>query len=146
MNIRERLVNSGHLVFRSESQKEDLLDVTKTKIALVENLSYLVEVHGHHLEITAIKSDHRDDRDLGPHCHYNGFCADYYPLRSAKEGAYMSPDTLVFSTFLGHVARSPRIYEVGLTPEAWSWKNRTALLGVTIFPDSGGPHIHNGVH
>lgn len=133
---------SKQLVFQDESQKSDILNPLLTQTGLIAMLQYLVD-KGHHLEITAVKSDHHDDSALGLHCHFNGYCVDLWPLGSATPGDYLDATNPYFQTFLKDVAASPVLYQIGLAGSAVTSGN-IAAAGPTYFQDDGGDHVHIG--
>ncbi len=53
---RTELVNSGHLVFREQSQRSDLLNPHKTNTGLIAYLSQQLGQFGYHLEVTAVNT------------------------------------------------------------------------------------------
>ena len=81
LQARQDLVNK--LVFQRDSEKSDLMDPNMTQTTLIALLLDLVN-KGHHIEITAIRTDHSDDSSLGLHCHHNGYCADLWPLAQRR--------------------------------------------------------------
>ena len=76
------------LFFQDDTQKPDLLDENKTQTDLIALLVELVN-KGHHIEITAVRTDHSNDSGLGEHCHANGYCADMWPLSGPTAGAWL---------------------------------------------------------
>lgn len=143
MEARQMLVDSPRTFFQAESQREDLLNPEITQTYLIAMLLALVN-KGWNLEFTAIKSDHHDDSALGEHCHFNGYCADLWPLASPAAGNYLNAASPAFQQFLRDVAASPYLYQVGLAGSADSSVNRDCA-GATCFEDDGGDHIHIGV-
>jgi hypothetical protein len=147
---REELV--AKLVFQDASQKADLLDDSVTKTQLIGLLLELT-VRGFHIEITAVKSDHHDDSYLGEHCHFNGYCADCWPLNSPTPGDYMDASSPEFRKFLEAAAASSYRFQIGLagdgpndpTNYADSPANMAAA-GSSAFHDDGGPHVHLGAN
>lgn len=139
---RQELVDSDHLFFQKNSQKSDLLNPAITQQCLIDHLSYIIS-KGFHIEITAVKSDHSDDADLGYHCHFNGFCADCWPLTGPQAGQYLDQSDPFFQKFLETVASSINNYQIGLTPDAYTESNIKAA-GPTLFEDSGDSHVHLG--
>ena len=73
------------LFFQDDTQKPDLLNENMTQTDLIALLVELVN-KGHHLEITAVRTDHSNDSGLGEHCHANGYCADMWPLTGPTAG------------------------------------------------------------
>ena len=142
---RESLVNSPSTFFQKDSQRSDLLDETITKTELIALLIYLVD-NGYYLEFTAIKSDHRDDSALGYHCHFNGFCADVWPLASQKAGDYIDASDVRFRLFLHDACVSPWLYQIGLVGDGADSAANFAAAGPTAFQDDGGPHVHLGAN
>jgi hypothetical protein len=130
------------LVFQDISQKTDLQNPAITQTGLIEMLMYLVQ-KGHHMEITAVKSDHHNDSALGLYCHFNGYCVDLWPLASVTPGDYLDATNPYFQTFLKDVASSPVLYQIGLAGSAVTRANILAA-GITYFQDDGGDHVHIG--
>lgn len=142
IEARTRLISSPNTFFQHVSQKIDLASVEKTNTDLIALLLELIG-KGHILEFTAIKSDHRNDSALGTHCHFNGYCADLWPLATHADGDYLDAGDPRFAAFLADVARSQYLYQVGLAGSAWTSTNAVAA-GDTVFHDSGPDHIHLG--
>lgn len=142
LEARKALVDSPNTFFQSESQREDLLNIKATKTGLIGLLTDLVS-QGFFIEFTAIKSDHHDDSALGLHCHFKGFCADCWPLASAKAGDYLDANDPRFQNFLRAAAKSAFLHQVGLAGSAYTEANAEAA-GLTCFHDSGPDHIHLG--
>ena len=140
--VRQALVDSPQTVFQAESQRTDLLDPTITQTGLIALLSELV-AKGHVLLFTAIKSDHHDDSALGLHCHFNGYCADLWPMHSAAPTDYIDAADPAFAVFLADVASSAYLYQVGLAGTAWTSSNAVAAGG-SVFHDDGADHVHLG--
>lgn len=130
------------LFFQDATQYADLLDSTKTQDCLISFLLNLLS-HGFHVELTAVKTDHHDDSDLGLHCHFNGYCVDCWPLSSAKPGDYQDAGTKAFRKFLQTAASNPYLYQIGLAGSADTAANQVAA-GHTVFSDNGEDHIHFG--
>lgn len=140
LEARHSLVN--RLVFQRESQRDDLLNMNLTQTQLIALLLDLVN-EGHHIEITAVRSDHSDDAYLGFHCHAHGFCADLWPLASSTPGDYLDASDSRFAKFLHDAAQSEWLHQVGLAGSSWSQANVDAA-GPTVFHDDGADHIHLG--
>lgn len=140
--VRNALVDGPGTFFQDSTQRADLDDPATTKTGLIGLLTELV-AKGHVLEFTAITSDHHDDSALGEHCHFNGYCADVWPLASKAAGDYLDAGDPRFAAFLADVARSPYLYQVGLAGSAWTSGNAVAA-GDTVFHDTGPDHIHLG--
>lgn len=135
------------LVFQDISQKTDLQNDTLTQTGLIEMLMYLAQ-KGHHMEITAVKSDHHDDSALGQYCHFNGYCVDLWPLGSAKAGDYLDATNPFFQAFLKDVDASPVLWQVGLAGSAYTATNVACISPgpgrARVFEDDGGDHVHIG--
>ena len=140
---RQALVDSGHLFFQDDTQSSDLLDPAITQNSLIELLSEVIGF-GYHLEITAVKTDHHDDSGLGLHSHFNGYCADLWPLTGPTAGAYIDAGTLTFQGFLTNVASCPNLYQIGLVGDGADSPVNFKAAGPTAFQDDGGPHVHLG--
>lgn len=140
---RQQLVNSKNTFFQNDSQRSDLLDESITQTDLIALLIDLCETKGYPVEFTAIKSDHHDDRNLGEHCHYNGWCADCWPLATAKAGDYLDAGDERFAMFLRDVAAAQYLYQIGLAGSAYTSAN-VAAAGSSVFQDDGGDHVHIG--
>ena len=141
MSIQARQELCSRLVFQDDSQQADLMDPSVTETSLIALM--LDVTNGCAWECTAVKSDHRDDRDLGPHCHYNGFGFDGWPLKSKNAGDYMDPSTPEFEVALGRARQSKWLNEIGLAGSAVSYVDIIAA-GPDYFQDSGADHIHLG--
>jgi hypothetical protein len=142
IEARQALVDSPQTVFQAESQRSDLLDPALTQTGLIALLSELV-AKGHVLLFTAVKSDHHDDSGLGEHCHFNGYCADLWPLHSANPTDYIDASDPAFAVFLKDVDASDWTYQIGLAGSAWTSANAVAA-GDAVFHDDGADHIHLG--
>lgn len=141
---RQALVDSPNTIFQADSQRADLLDESRTNTTLIALLADLIE-KGHKIEFTAIKSDHHDDSNLGEHCHFNGFCADCWPLASTTAGDYLNAEDPRFQQFLKDVDASLFTYQTGLAGTAWTSANALAA-GDAVFHDDGEDHVHLGAH
>lgn len=142
IQARDNLIASPNTFFQATSQKIDLASIELTNTDLIALLAELV-AKGHILEFTAIKSDHHDDSALGEHCHFNGYCADLWPLASRTAGDYLDAEDVRFRTFLQDVASSQYLYQVGLAGTAWTSANAVAAGG-RVFHDDGDDHVHLG--
>jgi hypothetical protein len=142
LEARQALVDSPQTFFQADSQRSDLLNPNLTQTVLIALLGELV-AKGWNLEFTAIKSDHHDDSALGEHCHFNGYCADLWPLASQTAGDYLAATDSRFAQFLRDVADAAYLYEVGLADTAWTIPNSSAA-GDKVFHDSGADHVHLG--
>ena len=142
LQARHALVAHPRTIFRSDAQRQDLLDPAKTQTELVALLTELVH-KGHMLLFTAIRSDHHDDSCLGLHSHANGYDADVWPLNSTDPTDYIDASTPAFEHFLADAARSPWLYQVGLAGEADTAADEAAA-GRTVFSDGGADHVHLG--
>jgi hypothetical protein len=146
---RQELVDSGHLIFRKDTQRSDLLNERRTpqnftNDGLIAYLSQLVGTFGHHFEVTAVNSDH-STQDGGPNGRgHNAGCAiDGWPLASAKRGDFLDAKTAAFRTFLQH-ARACNPFQIGLKGDGADSQENFAAAGPTAFQDDGGPHVHLG--
>jgi hypothetical protein len=142
MSIAARVALCEKLVFQRPSQRTDLETVGVTQTQLIALLLDLTG-KGHHIEITAVKSDHSDDGILGEHSHYNGYCVDCWPLASATPGDYLDASDSRFQKFLRDAAASAWLYQIGLAGSAWTDAN-AAAAGPTAFHDDGADHVHLG--
>jgi hypothetical protein len=142
MSIQARQDLVSKLVFQRDSQRNDLMDPNMTQTTLIALLLELVN-KGHHIEITAVRSDHSDDSALGLHCHANGYCADMWPLGSATPGDYLDAGNPYFQQFLRDAAGSSWLYQIGLAGSAYTDAN-VAAAGSTVFHDDGADHVHLG--
>ena len=142
---RQQLVDSGHLVFQKASQKSDLLDPAKSNDGLIAYLSQLLGQFGHHLEVTAVNSDHPTN-DGGPNGRgHNAGCAiDGWPLASGTAGDFLDAATAEFRTFLQHAAASKPLLQIGLVGDGADSPANFAAAGPTAFHDDGGAHVHLG--
>jgi hypothetical protein len=128
------------LFFQDDTQQSDLLDENLTQTDLIALLIELVN-KGHHLELTAVRSDHADDSALGLHCHANGYCADMWPLTGPTAGAWLDAGDPYFQEFLQDAAASQWLFHIGLAGSAWTSDN-VASAGSTVFQDDGADHVH----
>lgn len=144
--VRESVV--AKLIFQNESQRTDLLNESLTQTELIALLEYLTN-KGHHLEITAVLTDHHDDSGLNPNpphvgTHAHGWAIDCWPLNTPTPGDYVDSSTHEFRQFLIDAAQGPCLYQIGLTEDAYTTININAA-GPTVFEDDGGSHCHLGV-
>ena len=139
---RDALVASPQTFFQADSQRTDLENEAITQTGLIALLSELV-LKGWAIEFTAIKTDHHDDSNLGLHCHFNGYCADLWPLASKTAGDYLDAGDPRFQAFLRDVDASSWTYQIGLAGTAWTSANAVAA-GDAVFHDDGEDHVHVG--
>jgi hypothetical protein len=142
IDARQALVDSKQTIFQNDSQRTDLLNPDLTQTGLIAVLSELV-AKGFYLLFTAVKSDHHDDSGLGEHCHFNGYCADLWPLHSSTATDYINADDPKFAVFLKVLASCRYHYQTGLAGSADTDACHEAA-GPTCFSDSGADHIHVG--
>lgn len=148
LEAREGLVNSGRLFFQDATQGPDLLDPNLTHTELIAMLIFLTSTCGHHIEVTAVRTDHHDDSGLsadGVGTHACGWAVDCWPLSSATAGDYEDASTQAFQVFLRDIAEGPFLRQVGLAGTAATPANFTAA-GPTAFDDGGADHIHIGTN
>ena len=134
-------------LFQDPAQKSDLRDSNVTQTELIALLDYL-QKRGHRLEITAARSDHHDDTNLGEPdeffgCHARGWAVDCWPLNSDRAGDYMDETTHDFRQFLVDASNAPFLMQIGLAGSADLQANHVAA-GPTCFSDDGGDHVHLG--
>lgn len=142
VEARQLLVNHPHTIFQSQSQRDDLLDPTKTQTGLIALLQDLI-AKGFIILFTAVKSDHHDDSALGEHCHFNGYCADVWPLKSTNATDYLDATDPKFDLFLKVASSNQYLYQIGLAGSADIPACRSSA-GSTCFSDDGGDHVHLG--
>lgn len=142
IEARKALVASPKTFFQDNTQQADLDDPDVTQTGLIALLSELV-LKGWAIEFTAIKSDHHDDSNLGEHSHFNGYCADLWPLASETAGDYLDAGDPRFQAFLRDLDASSWTYQIGLAGSAWTSANAVAAGG-SAFHDDGADHIHVG--
>lgn len=130
------------LFFQDDTQSTDLMNSAITQDCLIDFLLELLS-NGFHIELTAVKTDHHDDSDLGFHCHFNGFAVDCWNLVDATPGNYVDASTETFRNFLSTAASNKYLYQIGLAAEADIPANHVAA-GPTSFSDDGGSHVHFG--
>lgn len=140
IQARQELVNK--LMFQDESQKDDLLNPEVTQTDLIQLLTDLVN-KGHHIVITAVKSDHHDDSNLGEHCHFNGWCVDCWANASQNPTDYLAVDDPRLLAFIKDAGLDTDTYQIGETPDAYTARMIAAANG-KVFEDDGGSHIHLG--
>lgn len=144
---RQQLVNSGRLIFQNpDQQAQDLLDPTVTQTELIAMLVYLTREF--YIEVTAVKTDHRNDAGLNPTppyigTHAGGWAVDGWPLNSKTAGDWMDQNSEAFRDFLGAVAQGPFYFQTGLAGSAFTDANMVAA-GKAAFHDDGGDHVHIG--
>lgn len=124
----------SHLTFQRDSQRMDLLDPAMTSNNLLAAIGKAVlpepEGKGHRLLITSVRTDHSDDRNLGPHCHARGFAVDLWPMDEANMEAIVQD----FCT------ENRKVVKIGL---GGSSKSAHPHAGSTIvFEDNDTDHIH----
>jgi hypothetical protein len=141
MSLQARAALVKKLIFQNPSQRDDLLDPAKTQTDLIALLAFLTTYFP--IEITSVRSDHRDDSALGLHCHANGYCADLWPLVRLEAGAYIDVNAPQMRTFLSMAAAHRNHFQTGLTADAYTPANIRAA-GPTVFEDDGASHIHLG--
>lgn len=144
---RAQVATSKSLIFRSNTQMNDILSVTGVQTQLVAFLEYMLK-NGAIMEVTAVKSDHSDDSSLGQpeaYCgtHAHGWAIDCWPLSEAKEGAYLDPEAEEFQHFLRLATRAPFFMQIGLAGTANTELNMLAA-GPSGFVDDGADHCHLG--
>jgi hypothetical protein len=139
-----RLWVASHLVFQdSGPQKSDVLSIAHgAQTELIAFLEHMIKC-GHHIEVTAIRSDHSCD-GMGVGYHYQGWAIDCWPLNSTRPGDYMSVDTHEFRQFLVDAIAGPFYFQTGLGGSANTVVNQFAA-GAAWFPDNDEDHIHFGV-
>lgn len=152
IQMREALVQHPHTIFRSQSQRDDLLDPTKTNTDLIALLWELVQ-RGHIILFTAIHSDHHDDSALNPTPPHvgthagspetGGFAADTWPLASTAPDDYLDAGSQAFTQYVHDAADTPWTFQVGLAGSADTATN-AAAAGAAYFSDDGGDHVHLG--
>ena len=147
---RDALVASGALFFQDGTQSTDLQNVDFTQTELIAALCFLVFERGWPIEITAVRTDHRDDSDLGAPpsyfgTHAHGWAVDCWPLNTRTAGDYIDATVGRFQRFLGDVAEAPFHKQTGLVGDGADSAVNFAAAGPTAFQDDGGPHIHLGV-
>lgn len=141
MSLQARRILCDRLFFQKASQREDLLDPSKTNTSLI---ALLLDVARHFsLQITCVRSDHHDDSKLGPHSHARGYCADVWPLSTHRAEDYMDENSPEMRLFLIQLARETWLHQIGLAGSAWTPAN-VAAAGSTCFHDDGDDHIHVG--
>jgi hypothetical protein len=138
---RQQIVDSGHLFFQNDSDKTDLLNPEITQECLINWFSIIIK-KGYHVVTTAVKTSHHDDSGLGLHCHFNGYCADLWPLTGPNPTAYIDQSSEEFRQFLKD-AQNEYLYQTGLTPDCYTESNIEAA-GSTVYLDDGGSHVHIG--
>jgi hypothetical protein len=153
LEARSKLVDSPNTVFTHDSQRTDLLDPAKTNTDLVALLLELV-AKGHIIGFTAIHSDHHDDSGLAPGPLHvgthqggaqGGYAADCWPMASKKPGDFLDANDSRFVAFCHDVGIGSFEFQRGLAGSALTHDAITAA-GRGFFQDSGGDHIHIGVH
>ena len=138
MSMQARIKLVHRLVFQDEVADTDLLNPLKTDTSLIALLLDVTKIH--RLEITAVRSDHRDDG--GGHSHSNGYAADCWPIYH-DAGSYYPAEGISMDDFLSVCRRSIWLYQIGLGGEAFTNRNLMAA-GPTAFEDNGQDHIHLG--
>lgn len=141
---RHRLVSHPNALFRTDRQRQDILDPSITQTDLI---AMLLGVHdaGVIFEYTAIKSDHSDDSCLGLHSHADGFCADGWFNSERQLGAYLDANDPRFEHGLAVAAKSIWLYQIGLAGSADTHAAEVAA-GRTVFADDGADHCHFGAN
>lgn len=145
MSIEARTLLCGRLIFQQDSQRADLMDPAKTRTQLIALLLGLTEAKGWFIEVTAVRSDHRDDSALGLHSHANGYAVDCWPLMTNTPGNYYAAGDAHFADFLRDCSESPWLSQIGLAGSAQTSAN-VAASGRTVFDDDGADHIHLGAN
>jgi hypothetical protein len=143
-HARDWLVSHPNTIFQQDSQRADLRDSGTTQTELIALLIDVVQ-KGHIVLFTAVKSDHHDDSALGQHCHFKGFCADVWPLKSTSPTDFVDANAPEMAAFLRDAAHSAWLYQIGLAGSADTTGNSVAA-GPTKFSDGGADHIHLGAN
>lgn len=143
--VRQWVVDHPHAIFRSQSQRDDILDPTRTQTGLIALIVHLLE-RGHIIEFTAIRADHHDDSNLNPDppyvgTHAGGYAFDGWPLASPTEGDYLDAQDPRFIAYVRDAQSSPWHFQTGLAGSAYC-KCDIAAAGPGLFEDSGGDHVH----
>jgi hypothetical protein len=151
IEARKGLVNSPNTIFRTNTQREDLLDTTKTNTNLIALLGNVI-AKGHIIEFTAIHSDHHDDSALAPGPLHvgthqggtlGGYAADCWPLASQKQGDFLDSSDPRFISFCHDVGFDPFELQRGLAGSAFT-HDAVVAAGSGVFHDDGGDHVHIG--
>lgn len=145
--VREQIAESPHIIFRSEQQRDDIVNLRGVQTQIIALLQHLVD-KGAIIEVTALKSDHRDDTErnpVPPHIgtHASGWAIDCWPLARVEQGAYLDAEDEQFQHFLELVSGAPWLHQIGLAGTAWNPLN-VAAAGETVFQDEGDDHVHIG--
>lgn len=109
----------------------------------LDNLSNKWNPKGIYIGVTAVKTDHHDDSNLGLHCHFNGYCIDFWFLLSRTWGDWMDANDPRFAECCRDAAIDPFEYQEGLAGEALT-HDAIVAAGKNFFRDDGGDHIHFG--
>lgn len=149
VEIRQEIAASPHIIFRTEQQRDDIVNVHGVQTQLIAFLQHLIN-KGAILEVTAVKSDHRDDSFLNPNpphsgTHAGGWAIDCWPLSRVEQGAYLNAMDEQFQHFLELASEAPWLFQIGLAGSAWHPLN-VAAAGDTVFQDQGDDHVHLSTH
>jgi hypothetical protein len=148
---RRALVRSPNTIFQSDSQRQDLLDPSKTNTNLIALLGNLI-AKGHIIGFTAIHSDHHDDSELAPGPLHigthqggaqGGYAADCWPMASTTPGDWLDAEDPRFVEFCHDVGIDPFELQRGLAGSALT-HDAIVAAGRGFFQDDGGDHIHIG--
>lgn len=142
---RQWVIDHPHTIFRSQSQKDDLLDPSRTQTGLIALIVHLLG-RGHIIEFTAIRADHGDDTGLNPTppyvgTHGGGFAFDSWPLATPSEGDYLSATDARFAAYLRDAADCPFHFQTGLAGTAYC-SLAISAAGPGEFHDDGADHVH----
>ena len=140
LQARQALVDSPNLKTNA-IQRADLLDPTKTQTGLIQLLTTICIDKGIIFQCTAIKSDHHDDSGLGLHCHFNGYCADGWFLKSHTLDDWMDASDPRFQANLKECGILD--YQTGLGGSAYTHADVVAV-GRGVFSDGDQDHLHLG--
>jgi hypothetical protein len=147
LEVRQWIVAHPNALFRTQLQRDDILDETKIHTNVIAIIQALLNKN-HIIEFTALCSDHHDDSYLNPptgaHTHAGHDAFDCWFNSGATLGNYLDASDYRFQQALKDTAAlTSLLYQIGLAGEANILCDRQAA-GSTEFTDDGGDHVHIG--
>lgn len=136
--------------FQIDACRTDLLDANLTDSNLIALLQYLTD-KGHFVELTMVRTGHRDD---GPNGHAGGKAFDCWPLKTATKDDWLDASDPRFAAFLADLGAFPGMRQLGLADTADTEANRKSTglpyedwnARATCFSDQGDDHVHAGCY
>lgn len=143
METRAQLVAHPRLVLSRHSQRDDLLDTTKTNTWLVQFLLSLVQSCSTPVLVTALNSDHR------PGTYHNplGRAVDCWNADWSSAGDEQVRFVMEAASFVSQ-SNKPKLIEVGLSGLSVNYKDAFTWNCDNVFVEDygrGNEHVHFAV-